>query len=468
MVESEGGRLSRPDDDDEFEEAFGVLTASAATTVREFEVGPATRVPGTQASAAVVARSEEAVGPSTPQPSPSEPAPAVAESPPTDPPSREPLPQEPPPPEPPAQEPPATEPPAPVLPSDSEQAAGLEAPSEFPAEGRPESEHDAPDGEQPSQGADGTEGMNSVFGAVRPVGTRASTRPMEEGLRYLFAPLDAPTVPVAGHESTSESGHSSYFQEFVRTAALRRQIMSSGDRRLDDLLGGGLHPGLYLLSGSGARTQRAFLDNLMWGAVEQKHPVRYCAFDTGVQAVWERMIVALGSLIGELVLPEDLRVSTGDDDVSDRVRAIDAMLVRNVLPYVQLRDSVGSDEKVSPSRFLAALDGWLIREGAPRLLIIDSFCGLDGLVAGEEEPRDRAELAGELDRLLKERSSVAMAATTAEPEAGLSGVGRGRLLLGELDRGSDETTEWVAVTVHNARGVRSEVFAVDKITGLFG
>ena len=205
--------------------------------------------------------------------------------------------------------------------------------------------------------------MSSVFEATRPVGTRASTRPMEEGLRYLFAPLDAPTIPYRV-ESAGKSGHSPYFQEFVRTAALRRRVMSSGDRRLDDLLGGGFHPGLYLLSGSGARTQRAFLDNLMWGAVEQKHPVRYCAFDTGGQAVWERMIVALGSLIGEPVLPEDLRVSTGDDDVSDRVGAIDAMLVRNVLPYVQLRDTVGSDEKVSPSRFLAALDGWLIREGA--------------------------------------------------------------------------------------------------------
>jgi hypothetical protein len=244
--------------------------------------------------------------------------------------------------------------------------------------------------------------------------------------------------------------------------------MSSGDRRLDDLLGGGLHPGLYLLSGSGARMQRAFLDNLMWGAVEQKHPVRYCAFDTGTQAVWERMIVALGSLIGEPVLPDDLRVSTGDDDVSVRVGAVDAVLVRNVLPYVLLRDSVGSDEKVSAGLFLAALDGWLVREGGSRLLIIDSFSGLEGLLASEEEPRERAEFAGGLDRLLKERSSVAVAATTAEPEAGLSGVGRGRLLLGELDRGSDETTEWVALTVHNTRGVRSEVFAVDKITGLFG
>ena len=39
MVDSEGGRLSRPDDDEEFEEAFGVLTAHAATTVREFAVG---------------------------------------------------------------------------------------------------------------------------------------------------------------------------------------------------------------------------------------------------------------------------------------------------------------------------------------------------------------------------------------------------------------------------------------------
>ena len=60
MVDSEGGRLSRPDDDDEFEEAFGVLTASAAPTVREFEVDPATRgsrTLETQASAGVVARS---------------------------------------------------------------------------------------------------------------------------------------------------------------------------------------------------------------------------------------------------------------------------------------------------------------------------------------------------------------------------------------------------------------------------
>ena len=131
MVDSEGGRLSRPDDDEEFEEAFGVLTAHAATTVREFAVGQPTPVPGTQASAAAVGRSGEAVGPSTPRPSPSETVGAVTEPAPPDARPQEPPPhdhtahdqtaQEPPRSDPRPQEPPATEPPRPESPA-TEQA----------------------------------------------------------------------------------------------------------------------------------------------------------------------------------------------------------------------------------------------------------------------------------------------------------------------------------------------------------
>lgn len=104
--------------------------------------------------------------------------------------------------------------------------------------------------------------------------------------------------------------------------------------------------------------RRAFPENLVWGAVEQKPPVWYCALHTGTQRVWERMIVTFASLLGEPVLPEELWAAARMDDVVDRVGRVDAVLVRNVLPHLWLRDPVGAGYRGSHD-FLAGLDARL-------------------------------------------------------------------------------------------------------------
>jgi hypothetical protein len=211
--------------------------------------------------------------------------------------------------------------------------------------------------------------------------------------------------------------------------------------------------------------RRAFLDNLVWGAVEQKRPICYHALDTGTQAVWERMIVALGTLLGVPVLPEELRASTGVDNVAVRVGRVDAALVRNVLPYVCLRDPVDTDH-VNSHRFMAALDAWLFQEGRPRLLIIDSLVRLFPLLG--EDTVQAVTFAGELDRLLRRRSSATVATVPVDPGAELLDAVRGHLRLAELESSEDATTEIVAVTARGEGRVKSEVFAVDAMTGLFG
>jgi archaellum biogenesis ATPase FlaH len=346
----------------------------------------------------------------------------------------------------------------------------LEAPEsavrEAPAKTPPRPDLDAPaQDERPAVAARGAQSMRSALGAALPSARRVPARPPSEGLRFLFPPPQASSDRPPLEEPLANSEHSPYYRTFVRNAAHRGHVMSSGYERLDGLLEGGFHPGLYLLSGHRERMRRAFLDNLVWGAVEQRRPICYYALDTGTQAVWERMIVTLGSFLGVSVLPEELRASTGVDDVAVRVGRVDAALVRNVLPHVWLLDPVGMDD-VNSHRFMTVLDAWLSHADSPRLLIIDSLVQLFPLLV--EDTVQAVRLLDELDRLLRRRSAAVVATVSVDPDAQLLDVVRGQLRLAEFGGSEDATTEIVVVTAHDEGRVRSEVFAVDAMTGLFG
>jgi hypothetical protein len=415
MTEPTGGRSGRLDDD-EFEEAFARLTAPVVTvTVQDSTGRSGESAPGTQA------------------PTPSTPGMR------------------------------ATDEPPPKAP----ESVVTEAPTQTP----PRPDHDVPaHDERPSQIAEGAKGMQKALGAFRPSTSRASPRPTAAGLRFPFSAPQASSDPPPPNEPSTDCEHSPYYRSFVRNVTLRRQAISSGYERLDGLLGGGFHLGLSLLSGHRRGMRRAFLDSLVWGAVvEQKCPIWYYALDTGTQAVWERMIVTLGSLFGEPVLPEELHASRGDDDIADRVGRIDAALVRNVLPHVRLRDPVGVD-CANSRRFMARLDARLLHEDRPCLLIIDSLFRLFPPLG--EEHAQRIRFAGELDRLLRSRSSAAVATVSVAPDQQLLDVVRGHLRLAEFegskDGSKDATSETVVVTAHDEGRVTSALFAVDVVTGLFG
>lgn len=413
MAEPTGDRSGRLAFEDEFDEAFARLTAPVVNvTVQDSTGRSGEPAPGTQAQAPSTPGMQE-----TDEPPPEAPESAVTEA---------------------------------------------------PTQTRPRPDHDAPaHDERPSQVAEGAKGMKRALGALGPSASGASPGPMTAGLRFLFsapqASLDAPTPD----EPSTESEHSPYYRSFVRNVTLRKQAISSGCERLDGLLGGGFHLGLTLLSGHRRGMRRAFLDSLIWGAVvEQKCPIWYYALDTGTQAVWERMIVTLGSLLlGEPVLPEELHASSGDDDIADRVGRIDAALVRNVLPSVRLLDPVDID-CANPHRFMARLDARLLHEDSPCLLIIDSLFRL--VPPFGEEHAQRVRFAGELDRLLRKRSSAAVATVSAPPDQQLLDVVRGHLRLAEFEGSKDATSETVVVTAHDEGRFTSEVFAVDVVTGLFG
>lgn len=304
------------------------------------------------------------------------------------------------------------------------------------------------------------------LGATLPFARRASSRSTGEGLRYLFPTARAfPRRPPAEVPPT-DAGHSPYYRAFIRGMTHKGPVIPTGWGRLDGLLGGGFHPGLHLLSGHRPRMRRAFLDNVMWGAVEQKRPVWYYALDTGTQAVWERMVVTLSSLLGEPLRAEELHAPTDVDDVMARVGEVDSALVRNVLPYVWLRDPVGTDHQ-DPNRFVAGVEANLLREEGPRLLLIDSLFRTVhpqlGGVTGEE-----VRLADEFDRLLRRRSSVAVAAVSSDLAARLMNVGRGHLRLAEFGGLDAVASENVVVTAHKDGRVKSDIFAIDRVTGLLG
>ena len=450
MAKSESGRYDRPAWDDEFEVAFGSLTVPAVeVAARHSMLGPTDPARETQSAPTSTPGQREGEGPAPAHPPLAEPEPVVIAP-------AEPL-------------------LAGALPESLESVV-TEAPKEVLMEALIEAlkeESLRPDDDAPAEARllrdeEGATSMRSALGAARPSGRGAPARPMKEGLRHLFSPTRvAPAGPRRAGPMT-DSNHSSHYEAFLRRAALRSHVISSGYERLDDLMGGGLRPGLHFLTGHHTRMRRAFLDNLMWGAVEHKRPIWYCALDTGAQAVWERMIVALGYLLGEPVLPQELRASSGVDDVGDRVGRIDAALVEGVFPYVWLRDSVEMAEQGSPGQFLASLDAWLTCEDSPRLLVIDSFFTLSTLLSGDEEAANGVDLAGELDRLLRKRASAAVATVPVGPDALLCDVGRGYLRLGELEGSGDGTAESVLVTARDAHGVRSQVFFVDGVAGIFG
>ncbi|HZJ02337.1 MAG TPA: hypothetical protein VFE20_01435 [Thermoleophilia bacterium] len=68
-----------------------------------------------------------------------------------------------------------------------------------------------------------------------------------------------------------------------------------------------------------------------------------------------------------------------------------------------------------------------------------------------------------------ERMGLAAVATVStDPGSRLIDVGEGHLRLQGLGHSEDGTAKLVLMTVRDAHGVRSEIFAADETTGVFG
>ena len=198
-------------------------------------------------------------------------------------------------------------------------------------------------------GADSEETSPPAGGEMPPAG-RAS---MSEELAALFRPTDQPlppspddtappvssTAPPVPGAPTTEPSH--FLQRFLRQAARPQEIAPSGITNLDARLAGGFGPGLHLVSGPSGADRVAFLDSVVWEAVASGRPVIYYTLREGSLRAWERLIGALGSILGGPTVPlarfRAEEVGTADVEV---LMHLDTALQRSVLPFVSLVDSI--------------------------------------------------------------------------------------------------------------------------------
>lgn len=265
----------------------------------------------------------------------------------------------------------------------------------------------------------------------------AARASMSEGLRLLFggaaaappaagpSPAPAPAsepapqpAPAPGPEPSREPGAapegSPYFQAFLVETAGRRPPLASGLAGLDELLDGGFHSGLSVVSSRAAWAARSLLENMLWkAATEQKKVVYYHPAGRG-QEIWQRLLLTLGHLIGEPLRREQLAARPVSEKTLDEVRRLDALFTATVLPHLSLRElrPAGPLPLVS---LLREIDEALPLEtgppagtslstgsGLPGLVLIDGFAALS-LLPGLRDPGDVAGLLLELDGLLRRR-----------------------------------------------------------------
>jgi hypothetical protein len=207
-------------------------------------------------------------------------------------------------------------------------------------------------------------------------------------------------VPQSRAESRAQE--SPYFATFSRGLAETPVGLATGLPQLDDLLGGGLEPGLYVVTGPPGSGGRALLLNMLWKTVSEGRTARYYCLATGAQRVWEEMVITLSHLLGENPLSRsDLRRSKETGSQTNDVRRLDAILMQSFLPYVTLHESLPA----SPfplTAFLRELDGGRGPSAPPDLVLLD---GLPQLLATLQAPDalTGGSLLLELDVLLRNR-----------------------------------------------------------------
>ncbi len=138
---------------------------------------------------------------------------------------------------------------------------------------------------------------------------------MSEELAALFRPTDQPPPPSSGDTGPSESPTppcapeapttepSDFLRRFLRQAIRPEEIAPSGIAGLDARLAGGFGPGLHLVSGASGVDRAAFLDSVVWEAIASERPVIYYTLREGSFRAWQRLMGALGSILGGPTVP---------------------------------------------------------------------------------------------------------------------------------------------------------------------
>jgi hypothetical protein len=187
-------------------------------------------------------------------------------------------------------------------------------------------------------------------GGEMPPGGRAS---MSEELAALFRPTEqgsaAPLEETESREEPETCGEAApltprpsvFLRRFLQQDAARpRELLSSGIAGLDVRLGGGFGPGLHLVTGASSGGRTSLLASVVWETVASERPIIYYTLREGGLQTWERLITALGSILGEPPVPlASRRGGLAGADVEVLTR-LDAALQRSVLPFLCLVETI--------------------------------------------------------------------------------------------------------------------------------
>jgi hypothetical protein len=228
---------------------------------------------------------------------------------------------------------------------------------------------------------------------------------MSEGLRVLFRRQPEPEPPPEPAQEavpvTRTGEESVYFLRFRRSLGTSRAPLETGLPSVDELLQGGLGPGLALVSARPPGCGRALALNLLWQAVTEERSALYYALATGAQRLWMDMIVMLSHLTEDNPLrPADLTQPVRARSRVARIQRLDALLARAFLPYLTVVETLPA----GPHRltaFLRHLERQL--QGRNDLLVLDDLARLEVLL-GVASYRERAALLVELEAVLQDRT----------------------------------------------------------------
>jgi len=156
---------------------------------------------------------------------------------------------------------------------------------------------------------------------------------------------------------------------------LAAALVSSGVGELDERLGGGFLPGLWMIVGQPGTDKRAFLESVAWEAVAHHQAVVYYALTEGAEAVRQRLLGILAFIVAEEAdrTPDDHTERRSD---SERSADLDLAVWPAVLSRLWIVDSLpGGPEPVGV--FLRSLERTLgnvaSRVGHVPVVLIDDL-----------------------------------------------------------------------------------------------
>ena len=132
-----------------------------------------------------------------------------------------------------------------------------------------------------------------------------------------------------------------YLRQFLQQLTHPPEHAPSGLTDLDTRLAGGFGPGLHVIAGGPGVGKTAFLEAVAWEAVLSDRPVLYYTLKEGSLGAWERLVSALGNILGGPVLTLDAlrNHKLGSEDL-ETLHHLDGVLQASVLPYLSLIETI--------------------------------------------------------------------------------------------------------------------------------